>query len=161
MSDSPDPGASWTRPPDSAITSQSPSAVVVPSVTPTAADLPLLSSAPTPSSPLVRFGGLLGIVGSAVGLIVLVAACAGMERVLPASMTPGRLDRYNHVMALSAVCVALGVFGLLVALLGAFTQRRRIAEDTHVMQAAFACLMSVIGGLLEMAVWLRWPIFYK
>ena len=124
----------------------------------TAADLPLVSATPTPSSPLVRLGGLLGIVGSIIGLVALVAACAGADRVLPGSWFP---ERYNHVMALGAVSVVLGALGLVVALLGAFTQRARIAEDTHVMQAAFAGLISVLGGLLEMAVWLRWPIFPK
>ena len=112
---------------------------------PTAADLPLAYAGPTPSSPLVRFGGLLGIVGSILGLIALLIACAG----------------YGRALAVSPASVGLGALGVLVALLGAFTQRRRIAEDTHVMQAVFAGLISVIGGLLEMAVWLRWPIFYK
>src|SRR5687767_10163576 len=112
---------------------------------PTAADLPLAYAGPTPSSPLVRFGGLLGIVGSILGLIALLIACAG----------------YGRALAVSPASVGLGALGVVIALLGAFTQRRRIAEDTHVMQAVFAGLISVIGGLLEMAVWLRWPIFYK
>lgn len=129
-----------------------------PIASPTAGDLPLVSTDPTPSSPLVRFGGMLGIAGSTIGLIVLVAACAGADRVLPASWVP---ERYNHLLALSVIPTALGVLGLLIALVGAVTQRTRIGEDTHVMQAAFAGLISLIGGLLEMAVWLRWPIFPK
>lgn len=112
---------------------------------PTAADLPLADPGPISSSSLVRIGGLLGILGSVIGLIALVIACAG----------------YGRALAVSPGPVVLGALGVLVALLGAFTQRRRIAEDTHVMQAVFAGLISVIGGLLEMAVWLRWPIFYK
>ena len=123
----------------------------------TAGDLPLVSATPTPSSPLVRLGGLLGIVGSIIGLVALVAACAGVDRVLPGSWFP---ERYNHVMALGAVSVVLGALGLIVALFGAFTQRSRIAEDTHVMQAAFAGLISILGGLLEMAAWLRWNLFF-
>lgn len=112
---------------------------------PTAADLPLVSAVSTPSSPLVRFGGLLGIVGSAVGLVALVTACAGFHRILVAAWAP----------------VVLGAAGVVVALVGAFTQRRRISEDTHVMQAVFAGLISLIGGLLELALWYRWPIFPK
>ena len=110
---------------------------------PTAADLPVASPVSTPSSPLVRFGGLLGIVGSLVGLIALVTACAG----------------YGRALAVSPGSIVLGALGILIALAGAFTQRLRIGEDTHVMQAVFAGLISVIGGLLEMAVWLRWPIY--
>jgi hypothetical protein len=113
--------------------------------TPTAADLPLVSADPTPSSPLVRFGGLLGIVGSTVGIVALVAACAG----------------FHQAMAAGWASLGLGAVGLLVVLVGAFTQRARIAEDTHVMQAVFATLISLIGGLLEVAVYLRWPIFPK
>ena len=78
-------------------------------------------------------------------LSALLIACAGFGRALAVSPLP----------------VVLGVAGVVLALFGAFTQKRRIAEDTHVMQAAFAGLISIIGGLLEMAVWLRWPIFYK
>ena len=128
---------------------------------PTAADLPLTDAGPTLSSPLVRFGGLLGIAGSMLGLIVLVAACAGASRLAPVSWVPAQWDRYNHILAPSGVSITLGGLGILIALLGALTQRRRIAEDTHVMQAAFVGLISVIGGLLEMAVWKQWAIFYK
>ena len=52
-----------------------------------------------------------------------------------------------------------GALGLLVVLLGAFTQKRRIGEDTHVLQGLFACLLSLIGGLLLMAAWQKWSIF--
>ena len=38
-------------------------------------------------------------------------------------------------------------------------QQLGIGEDTHVLQALFACIMSTAGGLLEMAIWLRWPLF--
>ena len=110
--------------------------------TPTAADVPLTSTEPTPSSPLVRAGGLLGIVGTMLGLVVLVIGCAG----------------YAKAMAAGVVVAGFGVLGLLVVLIGALTQRRRIGEDTHVLQALFACVLSILGGVLEMAVHLKWPI---
>ena len=109
---------------------------------PTAADLPLTSSEPVPSSPLVRLGGLLGIAGTLAGLIVLVVGCAG----------------YSKAMAVGPIVAGVGAVGLLIVLIGAFTQHRRIGEDTHVLQALFACLLSIIGGVLEMAVHLKWPI---
>jgi len=113
-----------------------------PTATPTAADVPLTSSEPVPSSPLVRLGGLFGIAGTLVGLIVLVVGCAG----------------YSKAMAIGPIVAGFGAVGLLIVLIGAFTQRRRIGEDTHVLQALFACLLSIIGGVLEMAVYMKWPI---
>jgi hypothetical protein len=113
-----------------------------PAAAPTAADLPLTSSEPVPSSPLVRLGGLLGIAGTLAGLIILVVGCAG----------------YSKAMAVGPIVAGVGALGLVVVLIGAFTQRRRIGEDTHVLQALFACLLSLIGGVLETAVHMKWPI---
>src|SRR5687768_3854263 len=100
---------------------------------PTAADLPLTSTEPVPSSPLVRLGGLLGIAGTLTGLILLVVGCAG----------------YSKAMAAGPIVAGVGGLGLLIVLIGAFTQHRRLGEDTHVLQALFACLLSIIGGVLE------------
>jgi hypothetical protein len=108
----------------------------------TAADVPVISPVSSPSSPLVRVGGLLGIVGCLLGLIILIVGCAG----------------YNRGLALSVGAVGLGGLGLVVALVGGLIHHRRIGQDTHILQALFACLMSVVGGLIEMAVWLKWPI---
>lgn len=109
---------------------------------PTAADVPLISPVDTPSSPLVRIGGGFGILGMLLGFAVLLAGCAGFGKALVAA----------------PISVGAGVLGLLLALIGALAHRRRIGEDTHVMQALFACLMSIAGGLIEMAIWLKWPI---
>jgi hypothetical protein len=109
---------------------------------PTAADLPLISPVKVPSSPLVRFGGLLGIVGCVLGLGILFVGCAGYSIALRAA--PG--------------AIGLGALGIVITLLGAFFQHRRIGEDTHVLQALFACLLSVIGGVLELAMHMKWQI---
>jgi hypothetical protein len=111
-------------------------------VSPTVADLPLISPVKTPSSPFVRFGGLLGIVGCVLGLAILFVGCAGYSVALKAA--PG--------------AIGLGALGTVITLLGAFFQHRRIGEDTHVLQALFACLLSVIGGVLELAMHMKWPI---
>ena len=110
--------------------------------TPTAGDLPLISPVESPSSPLVRIGGALGIAGVVVGLVVLLAGCAG----------------FGGVLVLSYVPVAFGGLGLVLALVGALAHRHRIGEDTHVLQALFATVLSIAGGMLELAVWLKWPI---
>jgi hypothetical protein len=112
-------------------------------VTPTAADLPLIAPVAKPSSIPVRFGGLFGIAGCVLGLIVLLVGCAG----------------FGKAFMLAYACVAVGAFGLLLVVAGALLNSRRIGEDTHVLQAVFACLMSIIGGVLELAIWLKWPLF--
>jgi hypothetical protein len=109
----------------------------------TVADVPLIAPVAKPSSAPVRFGGLLGIAGCVFGLIVLLVGCAG----------------FGKAFMLAYGCVAVGAVGLLLVLAGAFFNSRRIGEDTHVLQAVFACLMSIIGGVLELAIWLKWPLF--
>jgi hypothetical protein len=119
-----------------------PPAIVPASASPTAADLPLISPVSSPSSPLVRVGGFFGIAGCALGLALFLVGCAG----------------YSKALKLSYGCAGLGVLGLVITLAGALFQKRRIGEDTHVLQAVFACLMSLVGGVLLVAVWRQWPI---
>jgi hypothetical protein len=76
------------------------------------------------------------------GLLILFIGCAGYGVALKAA--PG--------------VIGLGALGIVITLLGAFFQHRRIGEDTHVLQAMFACLLSVIGGLLELAMHMKWQI---
>ena len=110
-------------------------------------DLPIAedSALPVSSSPKLRLGGGLGIAASAVGLLVMLAACAGFDKALVLSVIP----------------VLLGAAGLVLSLWGAFGEKDLIAEDTHVLQALFVGAIGVIGGLLEMTAWLGWPIFPK
>jgi hypothetical protein len=99
----------------------------------------------TTRSGMLRLGGALGIAACAVGLAVMVAACAGL----------------NKVVVLSLVPVALSIPGLIISVVGAIVQKNQIAEDTHVMHALFANLAGLIGGLLEMAAWQNWAIFHR
>ena len=98
----------------------------------------------TTHSGMVRLGGSLGIAACAVGLVILIAACAGL----------------NKVVVLSLVPVALSIPGLIISMVGAVIQKKQIAEDTHVLHALFANIAGLIGGLLEMAVWQNWHIFH-
>ena len=99
----------------------------------------------TTGSGMLRLGGALGIAACAVGLVILVAACAGL----------------NKVVVLSLVPVALSVPGLIISMFGAVVQKKQVTEDTHVLHALFANIAGLIGGLLEMAVWQSWPIFHR
>jgi hypothetical protein len=98
-----------------------------------------------PSSPVLKIGGGLGIAAALLGLAVFIAGCAGFPKAL----------------YLGVVVTVLAAAGLVTALVGAWTQKHLIAEDTHVLQALFACSIGLIGGVLEMAVAFNWPIFYK
>jgi hypothetical protein len=94
-------------------------------------------------SPLLRLGGALGIAACMVGIVILLAACAGLGKVVVLSIIP----------------VGLSVPGLVLSIVGGITQKDLIKEDTHVLHALFANMAGLIGGLLEMAVWLNWRIF--
>ena len=107
-------------------------------------DIPLTTSAPQRHSPLVRIGGALGIAASIIGLGILLAACGGM----------------NKVLTLSIIPVALAAPGLILTVIGAIVQKDAISEDTHVLAAVFANICGLIGGLMEMSVWLKWHVFH-
>lgn len=95
------------------------------------------------SSPLVRLGGALGIAASIVGLLILLAGCAGL----------------NKAVVFSIIPVVLAAPGLVLTLVGAISQKNMVSEDTHVLLAVFTNACGLIGGLVEMAVWRGWPIF--
>ena len=98
---------------------------------------------PPPSSGMLRLGGALGIAACAVGLAVLLAACAGL----------------NKAVVLSIIPVALSLPGLVISIAGAVFQQHQISEDTHVLHALFVNAAGLVGGLLEMAAWRNWPLF--
>ena len=109
------------------------------------AELPIdpLLNVPKPRrSPILQAGGFLGIAGCLIGLGVLVTSCAGFEKALIAG----------------AVVIGLGVLGLLVTLLGALTQKKRIEEESHVLAAFFVNGIAILGGLLQYAVSQGWTL---
>ena len=103
------------------------------------------SSLPNQSSAnkLIRAGGSLGIAGSLIGVAIFVTACAG----------------FDAVFSFSPIPFAMGVIGLPLTLIGAM-RRGVTIEDSHVPASLFINLMALAGGLLEIAVWLHWPIFF-
>ena len=96
-----------------------------------------------PASPMLRLGGALGIAACVVGMLVFVAACAG----------------FGKAVVLSIIPVGLSIPALVLSIVGAVKDKHLISEDTHVLQALFASSVGLIGGLLEMAAWLHWPLF--
>jgi hypothetical protein len=92
---------------------------------------------------LVRTGGALGIAGSLIGVAIFLTACGG----------------FDAVFSFSPIPFAMGIVGLLLLILGA-VRRGVTIEDSHVLAALFINVMAIVGGLLEMAVWKRWPVFF-
>src|SRR5438477_6472820 len=107
-------------------------------------DYPSSAALPPASSGMLRLGGSLGIAACAVGIAIMVAACAG----------------YGKVVVMSLIPVALSVPGLVISIVGAVFQKKQISEDTHVMHALYANTVGLLGGLLEMAAWQNWPLFH-
>ena len=97
------------------------------------------------SSSLLRLGGALGIAACVIGLLVFVVACMGL----------------NKVVVLSLIPVGLSIPGLVLSIVGAVRDKALISEDTHVLQALFANLSGLLGGIVLMAVWMHWPLFHK
>src|SRR3954468_1435702 len=91
---------------------------------------------------LLRVGGMLGVASSCLGLLVFLTACAG----------------FSAAFAFSWIVVLLGGIGFVLSVVGGVTERKKLAEETAVMAALFACCMGLIGGLLEMAVWRGWTV---
>jgi hypothetical protein len=104
---------------------------------------PLEETAPLTSA-VLRLGGLIGLIATLAGFAVLLAGCGGARW-----------------YALAPFIAAAGAAGLLISLVGATVQRRRIGEDTHVLIAFFANILAIAGGLLEMAVLKGWPLLPK
>jgi hypothetical protein len=104
------------------------------------------SSLPLQSGPgnlLIRSGGALGIAGSLIGVAIFLTACGG----------------FDAVFSFSPIPLAMGVLGLLLLFFGAI-RRGVTIEDSHVLAALFINVMAIAGGLLEVAVWKRWPVFF-
>ena len=94
---------------------------------------------------LLRCAGILGFFACMTGFAVLFAGCAGMHR----------------QFALAPYIIYAGAAGLVLAFLAAAIQRRRITEETHLLLALFTNIVSILGGLLEMAVLKGWELFPK
>jgi len=97
------------------------------------------------SSSIARVGGALGIAGCCIGLLVFFAACAGFGAVMPLSLIP----------------FGLGLVGFVLAIVGGVFQKDTGIEDTHVLASIFINIMAMVGGLVMMAAWRGWPIFFK
>jgi hypothetical protein len=91
---------------------------------------------------LLRVSGGLGLAGVLLGLSLLILACAGFDAALYFSP-------------------AVVVFGITAGILTLLSARRSpLSDDSSILASLFLTTLAILGGLLELAVWLQWPIFF-
>ena len=92
---------------------------------------------------LVKVGGALTIAGASIGTLIFVAGCFGM----------------SAAFALSLIPTIFGAIGLVLSIGGGIFQRPVGVEDTQVLAAIMLSVATLLGGLLEVAIWRGVPIF--
>ena len=95
-------------------------------------------------SPLVYFGGLLGLVACGAGMLIFLLGCMGM----------------NFGFALWWVPILLGAVGMAATVLGGVLAHGGV-EHTPIVAGLFCNLFALVGGLLECAYWRGWDILYR
>jgi hypothetical protein len=95
------------------------------------------------SSGLLEVGGGLALAGIVIGLAILILCCGGFDGALTFSLLP----------------ILTGTAGGVLSFIA--TWRAREISDSAVLAAFFMALLAVLGGLLEAAAWLHWPILFS
>jgi hypothetical protein len=89
---------------------------------------------PANNSPIVHFGGMLGVAACFVGLSIFLGGCMGFERSFDLACIP---------LAMSAV-------GLVMTVIGGM-QRRVGVEHTPVLAGLLLNVFGLVGGIIEWA----------
>jgi hypothetical protein len=97
--------------------------------------------APRPSG-IIVVGAGMGVASAFIGLAIFLAACFGLE----------------GSFLFAPIPFILGAVGLIICIVGTVIGKGSL-DDTQVLGALFVCLFGIIGGLLEMSVRYKWPIF--
>jgi hypothetical protein len=97
---------------------------------------------PPAADPLLRAAGGLGVGGVATAILVLLAACGGINGALVFGLAPVLLAAAD--IALVAVSIS----------------RSRTDADSAVLAPLFAAALSLAGGLLQLAASRHWPILF-
>jgi hypothetical protein len=99
-------------------------------------------TAATPVHPLLRVAGGLSLAGVLLGIILLLLTCAGLDAALD----------------FSPAVLALGVAGGILTLLS--TRHSPATETGPILASLFMSALALLGGVLQLAVWLQWPILF-
>ena len=90
---------------------------------------------------LVQVAGGMGIAGGILGMLLFFAACFGFEA----------------AFMFSPICLLLGTVGLVLSIVGGARKHAGV-DDTSVLAAVLVNFVVVVGGMLLMAAWMRWPL---
>ena len=96
-------------------------------------------------SSLLRIGGGLAIAGCIIGVFIFCFVCFGYGAAFPLSFLP----------------VAFGAVALVLTVIGGSNRFVEQTENTHVLASVFVSLFSILGGLVLMAAWKGWEVFFK
>src|SRR4051794_21814565 len=94
------------------------------------------------ASPMIYFGGMLGIAACSIGIAIFLAGCFGFGAAFSFALLP---------MAMSAV-------GLISTIIGGVLKRGGV-EHTSILAGVFVNIFGLVGGLIEVAFWHDWTIF--
>jgi hypothetical protein len=97
-------------------------------------------TASTPS--LLRVGGGLSLAGVLLGIVLLLLTCSGLDAALDFSP------------AVLLLAIAGGILTLISA------RCAPITETGPILASLFISALALLGGVLQLAVWLQWPIVF-
>jgi uncharacterized membrane protein len=97
--------------------------------------------APRPDSPIVRFGGIVGVVACCLGLAAFLAGCAG----------------YSQAFGIGFLLMVAGGAGMVLTVVGGVFRHGGV-EDTPILGGIFLNLFAFVGGLLLFALHRGWTI---
>ena len=92
---------------------------------------------------LTRLGAYLGIAACCIGMAIFTVACFGIDA----------------AFALSFIPLVMSLVGFVLCVLGGI--RKRGVDEIGPLSGIFVNMFGIIGGLLLMAVWLNWAVFYR
>ena len=92
---------------------------------------------------LTRLGGSLGIAACCIGMAIFTIACFG----------------FQAVFALSFIPLVMSLVGMVLSVVGGIRKEGGV-DEIGPLAGVFVNLFGIIGGLLLVAVWSDWMIFY-
>jgi hypothetical protein len=93
---------------------------------------------------LTRLGAYLGIAACCIGMAIFTLACFGIDA----------------AFALSFIPLIMSLVGIVLSVVGG-VRRQGGVDEIGPLAGIFVNLFGIIGGLLLMATWLDWVVFYR
>jgi len=93
---------------------------------------------------LAQIGGSLGVAGNCIGWLIFIMMCHGWGAAVNLALLP----------------LLLGIAGLILTIIGPNVQKHAGDVDTHVLASLFINIFAIVGGLFQMAVWLKWTVMH-